>query len=103
MIEVLSPDDVLTNVSRGSVVDYDALSAALIAGRLGGAGLDVYPDEPNIPTELLTLENVVLLPHLGSATFRTRQAMADLAVANLRAALETGRLLTPVSESPGHH
>lgn len=101
VIDALGPDGVLINVSRGSVVDYDALITALIEGRLQGAGLDVYPEEPHVPTQLLALDNVVLLPHVGSATVRTRQAMADLAVANLRSALETGRLLTPVSESLG--
>lgn len=101
VIDALGPEGVLINVSRGSVVDHDALITALLAGRLGGAGLDVYPAEPNVPAELLALDNVVLLPHVGSATVRTRQAMADLAVANLKAALETGRLLTPVPESPG--
>lgn len=76
---------ILVNTSRGSVVDTDALADALRRGHLFAAGLDVYEDEPRIPESLRALPNVTLLPHLGSATERTRRAMGDRVVANVRA------------------
>lgn len=75
----------LINTARGGIVDHDALAAALRAGHLAGAGLDVYPHEPQVPDALLGLENVVLLPHLGSATAETRIAMGLKALANIEA------------------
>ena len=84
MIEALGPSGYLVNVARGSVVDEEALVAALLSGRLAGAGLDVFDDEPKVPHDLLALDNVVLLPHLGSGTHETRAAMAELTLANLR-------------------
>jgi lactate dehydrogenase-like 2-hydroxyacid dehydrogenase len=96
VIAALGPQGILVNVSRGSVVDEPALVEALVCGRLGGAGLDVFADEPNVPEALLGLDNVVLAPHVGSGTDETRGAMADLVVNNLRAHLSGGRLLTPV-------
>ncbi|QZH75217.1 MAG: D-glycerate dehydrogenase [Erythrobacter sp.] len=75
----------LINTARGGVVDHDALAAALQSGQLAGAGLDVYPHEPQVPPSLLALENVVLLPHLGSATAETREAMGMRALANVEA------------------
>ena len=89
---------ILVNVARGSVVDEDALIAALESGALGGAGLDVFADEPRVPERLRALPQVVLTPHIGSATGQTRQAMADLAFANLRAKFTAQPLLTPVPE-----
>jgi hydroxypyruvate reductase len=86
----------LVNIARGSVVDEPALVAALTGGRLGGAALDVFADEPTVPEPLLALDNVVLLPHIASATTETRAAMGDLALRNLRAFMTTGTLLTPV-------
>jgi lactate dehydrogenase-like 2-hydroxyacid dehydrogenase len=96
VIEALGPDGTLINVARGSVVDEDAMVSALIDGRLGAAGLDVFADEPNVPPALLGLDNVVLIPHQGSATRETRQAMADLALANLAAFFAGRPLLTPI-------
>jgi lactate dehydrogenase-like 2-hydroxyacid dehydrogenase len=96
VIAALGPNGILVNVSRGSVVDEPALVEALVSGRLGGAGLDVFADEPNVPDALLGLDNVVLAPHVGSATNETRGAMADLVVANLRAQLDGRKLLTRV-------
>lgn len=73
----------LINTARGGVVDHAALADALRSGHLAGAGLDVFPQEPKIPEELLALENAVLLPHLGSATRETRVAMGERALANV--------------------
>ena len=94
--QALGPNGTLINVSRGSVVDEPALVAALESGELGGAGLDVFADEPNVPAILLQLDNVVLQPHAGSATTETRQAMGDLVVDNLAAHFEGNPVLTPV-------
>src|SRR5262249_32027415 len=80
--EKIKPGGFLINTARGDVLDEQALIDALESGRLAGAGLDVYENEPNIPPKLLTLKNVVLLPHIGSATAEARNAMALLAVEN---------------------
>jgi lactate dehydrogenase-like 2-hydroxyacid dehydrogenase len=96
VIEALGPYGTLVNIARGSVVDEAALVAALQAGKLGGAGLDVYADEPRVPEPLLTLANVVLSPHTGSATHDTRRAMGDLTADNLLAHFAGKPLLTPV-------
>ncbi|KSU69651.1 Lactate dehydrogenase [Pseudarthrobacter enclensis] len=96
VIEALGPRGYLINIARGSVVDQDALVDALLSGRLAGAGLDVFVDEPKVPEDLLALDNVVLLPHVGSGTHETRAAMADLTLANLRSIVETGSALSPV-------
>ena len=78
------------------MVDDQALVEALQSGALGGAGLDVFADEPQVPEALLTLDNVVLTPHLGSGTRETRQAMADLVLANVERYFTDGTLVTPV-------
>ncbi|WP_380872879.1 hydroxyacid dehydrogenase [Sphingomonas sp. DBB INV C78] len=96
VIDALGPKGTLINISRGSVVDEEVLVAALSEGRLGAAGLDVFAHEPHVPEALLAMENVVLLPHQGSATVETRRAMADLVVANVGAFLAGKPLLTPV-------
>jgi hydroxypyruvate reductase len=85
VLDALGPDGILVNVARGSIVDEQALVAALTEGRLGGAGLDVFAHEPDPPQALWTLDNVVLQPHRASATVETRRAMADLVLANLAA------------------
>jgi hydroxypyruvate reductase len=95
VIEALGPSGILINVARGSVVDEPALVKALQSGKLGGAGLDVFADEPNVPKELFGMDQVVLAPHVGSATSETRNAMNDLVVANLRAHLRGQNLVTP--------
>jgi glyoxylate reductase len=88
---------ILVNTSRGAVVDTAALIDALRSGRLGAAGLDVYEDEPHVPRELRELPNTVLLPHLGSATSATRDAMARLCVENVIAVIDGRRPPTPVA------
>ncbi len=97
VLEALGPEGVLINVARGTVVDEDALVEMLVDGRLGGAGLDVYTHEPQVPEALMALDSVVLLPHVGSATEETRAAMARLMLDNIRTFLEEGRVLTPVN------
>ena len=84
-IAQMKPGAYLINTARGGIVDHDALADALDNGRLAGAGLDVYPHEPQVPRALLGLENVVLLPHLGSANAETRIAMGMKALANVEA------------------
>ncbi len=98
VIEALGPEGILINVSRGSVVDEPEMVKALQDGRLGGAGLDVFDKEPQVPAELFTLDNVVLQPHIGSATVETRKAMGDLTCDNLSQFLKDGTTQTPVPE-----
>ena len=88
VLAALGPNGVLINVSRGSVVDQCALIAALQSGAILAAGLDVYEDEPRVPRELMEMSNVVLLPHIGSATHETRRAMDELATDNLLRVLD---------------
>ncbi|WP_033338729.1 2-hydroxyacid dehydrogenase [Catenuloplanes japonicus] len=99
VLDALGPRGFLVNVSRGSVVDEDALVAALVEGRLAGAGLDTFADEPHVPPALFDCDRVVLTPHLGSGTEETRRAMADLTLANVARFLTDGTLVTPVSGS----
>ncbi|CAL5203229.1 unnamed protein product [Lathyrus oleraceus] len=96
VISALGPKGFLINIGRGKHVDEPELVSALLEGRLGGAGLDVFENEPHVPEELLGLENVVLLPHVGSATVETRTVMADLVLGNLEAHFLGKPLLTPV-------
>ena len=98
VMEALGPEGTLINVARGSVVDETEMVKALQDGRLGAAGLDVFEDEPNVPAELMAMDNVVLTPHVASATWETRQAMSDLVVENLITYFEDGRAVTPVPE-----
>ncbi|KAL8235326.1 hypothetical protein R6Q59_021426 [Mikania micrantha] len=96
VINALGPEGVLVNIGRGPHIDEPELVAALVEGRLAGAGLDVFEDEPWVPEELFGLDNVVMLPHVGSSTVETEHAMADLVVANLEAHFFKKPLLTPV-------
>jgi lactate dehydrogenase-like 2-hydroxyacid dehydrogenase len=100
ILRALGPSGYLVNVGRGTAVDQPALIAALTAGTIAGAGLDVYESEPDLPPELLALERVVLLPHVASASHRTREGMARLVAANVFEFLETGRAVSPVPETP---
>lgn len=97
VLKALGPKGYLINVARGSVVDEQALVASLLESQIAGAGLDVFEDEPKVPAELLTLDNVVLTPHIGSGTYETRQAMADLVFANVSRFFDEGELVTPVA------
>jgi hydroxypyruvate reductase len=101
VLQALGPQGVLINVARGSVVDEAALLKALQQGVIAGAGLDVYENEPYPLAGLYTLDNVVLTPHVGSATPSTRHAMADLAARNMVSFLSGHGLLTPVPECAG--
>lgn len=96
VLHSLGSDGFLINVSRGSVVDEDALTHALINKTIAGAGLDVFAEEPNVPPQLLGLDNVVLLPHIASGTAETRYAMAELVLANLRSYFDKGELVAPL-------
>jgi lactate dehydrogenase-like 2-hydroxyacid dehydrogenase len=98
VLKALGPQSFLVNVARGSVVDQAALIEALQKKLIAGAGLDVYVDEPNVPAELRKLDNVVLTPHIASATVETRKAMSALALANLEAFMAGQPVLTPVPE-----
>ncbi|MGB3374847.1 MAG: 2-hydroxyacid dehydrogenase [Microbacterium sp.] len=98
VLDALGPDGILINIARGTVVDQDALIDALDEGTLGGAGLDVLAEEPQVPSDLLR-DNVVVLPHLGSGTIETRHDMAALTLANVAAYLDGKPLPTPVPES----
>lgn len=101
VLKALGPSGFLINVARGSVVDEEALITALQNGTIAGAGLDVFANEPHVPQVLWNLRNVVLTPHMASATTETRQAMADLAFANMRAGIAGQPLRTPVPECMG--
>jgi hydroxypyruvate reductase len=96
VIEALGPNGILVNVARGAVVDEDALVEALKSGKLGGAGLDVFVNEPQVPPELFAMDNVVLQPHVGSATHETRRAMSQLVLDNLDAKFAGRPLLTEI-------
>jgi len=98
VLAALGRKGTLVNIARGSIVDEPALVDALKAGAIKGAGLDVFADEPHIPAELFAMDNVVVLPHVGSATRETRQAMGDLCKANLDAYFSGKGVLTLIPE-----
>ncbi len=100
VLEALGPDGILINVARGSVIDEPALVSALREHKIMAAGLDVFVNEPQVPEELLAMENVVLLPHLGSASVFTRERMDQLLVDNILAWANGKPPLTPVPETP---
>ncbi|MES2960041.1 MAG: 2-hydroxyacid dehydrogenase [Pseudomonadota bacterium] len=94
VLDALGPEGFLVNVARGSVIDEAALVRALSERRIAGAGLDVFEHEPEVPTAMFGLDNVVLLPHIASATRETRQAMADRVFDNLHSFFAEGRLVS---------
>jgi hydroxypyruvate reductase len=96
VMRALGPQGILVNVARGTVVDEAAMVKCLADGSLGGAALDVFEQEPKVPEVLWTMDNVVLAPHIGSATRETRAAMCKLTIDNLVAHFAGKPLLTPV-------
>src|SRR5262245_42219568 len=100
VMKALGPRGVIINVARGTVVDEQAMVEALRSGTILAAGLDVFEREPHVPDELKAMQNVVLLPHIGSASVVTRNAMDQLVVDNLKAWFAGKPPLTPVSETP---
>ena len=98
MLQALGPEGIFINVGRGTSVDEKALMAALADGSIAGAGLDVLANEPHVPEPLKKMDNVVLLPHIGSATFETRAEMGDLLINNLEAYFSSKPLLSEVEQ-----
>jgi hydroxypyruvate reductase len=97
VLRALGPKAFLVNVARGSVIDEAAMVDALQRGGLGGAALDVFENEPQVPASLVAMDNVVLVSHIGSATRETRQAMVELVLGNVRSFLDSGHVLTEVA------
>ena len=100
MLKALGPEGILINMARGSVVDEAALIKALKDKTILSAGLDVFANEPKVPQELIDMENVVLLPHVGSASHATRRAMDELVADNIMSWFSGKGALTPVPETP---
>jgi lactate dehydrogenase-like 2-hydroxyacid dehydrogenase len=96
VLNALGPAGFLINAARGTIIDQAAMVAALREGRIAGAALDVFDGEPNVPAELMAMENVVLTPHIASSTHETRRAMGDLVYDNLRAHFDGKPVLTSV-------
>lgn len=102
-LSLMKPTATLVNIARGGIVDDGALAKALAARQIAAAGLDVFEGEPALNPELLKVPNVVLTPHIASATIQTRLAMAQLAADNIVAYMTQGRALTPLNQlSPAH-
>lgn len=89
---------VIVNTARGAVMDEDALVKALESGQVSSCGLDVYEEEPKIHPGLIKNPHVMLLPHMGTWTVETQTSMEEFCIANVRSALETGKLKSPVAE-----
>ena len=100
VFEALGADGIFVNIGRGTSVDSDAMIRALKNGTIYNVGLDVFEDEPRVPAELIAMDKVVLLPHVGSASIHTRNAMGQLVVDNLTNWFANGKALTPVTETP---
>jgi lactate dehydrogenase-like 2-hydroxyacid dehydrogenase len=100
VMQALGPRGIIVNVARGSVIDEPALIHALKSGTILAAGLDVFAQEPKVPDELKALQNVVLLPHVGSASVVTRNAMDQMVVDNLKLWFGGKPVLTPIPETP---
>ncbi len=100
VIDAMKPTAFFVNSSRGTVADEPALVKALVEKRIAGAGLDVFADEPNVPEPLLSMNNVVLLPHMGSRTRETWRAMADLCMSNMDKYFAGEPVLTPIPGAP---
>lgn len=100
VLKALGPEGIVVNIGRGTVIDEPALVTALQDGTILSAGLDVFEDEPRVPQALIDMEHVVLLPHVGSASQHTRNAMGQLVVDNLLSWFRDGKPVTPVVETP---
>ncbi len=100
VLDALGAKGIVVNIARGTVIDQAAMVRALVEGRLGGAGLDVLENEPAVPPELMDMDQVVLMPHVGSATVETRRAMGQLVLDNLASFMAGRGLLTPI-RGPG--
>ena len=100
VLKALGPEGILINVARGSVVDEEALIKALKDKTILSAGLDVFANEPQVPQELMEMDNIVLLPHVGSASHATRRAMDELVANNIISWFSGKGALTPVAETP---
>jgi lactate dehydrogenase-like 2-hydroxyacid dehydrogenase len=100
VLEALGPNGILINVARGTVVDEAALIEALQSGKILAAGIDVFEKEPSVPQALVQMDQVVLLPHIGTATHHTRGLMAQLVIDNMRSWFDGKGPLTPVAETP---
>lgn len=96
VLRALGPKGILVNIARGTVIDEPAMVRVLTEGALGGAGLDVFDKEPKVPDALKTMNNVVLMPHVASATHETRRAMTDCLLENLESFFAKGQVLTPI-------
>ena len=96
VLRALGPQSILINIARGSVIDEPAMVRVLSEGALGGAGLDVFDHEPKVPDALKSMNNVVLMPHVASATHETRRAMTDCLLENLASFFATGKVMTPI-------
>lgn len=96
VLRALGPKGILVNIARGTVIDEPAMVRILSEGALGGAGLDVFDKEPKVPDELKTMNNVVLMPHVASATHETRRTMTDCLLKNLSTFFTNGKVLTPI-------
>lgn len=96
VLRALGPAGILVNIARGTVIDEAAMVQVLAEGALGGAGLDVFDKEPKVPDALKTMNNVVLMPHVASATHETRRAMTDCLLENLTSYFATRQVLTPI-------
>src|SRR5690606_33609740 len=97
VLKALGSEGIVVNISRGAVIDEQAMIEALEQGEIAGAGLDVFEHEPFVPERLMSLENVVLMPHRGGGTIETWEDACDLVKANLSAFFESRALLTPVA------
>jgi len=98
VLKALGPRGIVVNIARGSVIDEQAMIELLASGELGGAGLDVFENEPKVPDALKKLDNAVLMPHVASATVETRNAMTQLLMDNLEAYFSGRPLVTPISQ-----
>ena len=96
VLRALGPKGIIVNIARGPVIDESAMVKALQDGALGGAGLDVFEFEPKVPDALKQMDNVVLMPHVASATFETRAQMSRLVLENVDAFIKTGKVITPI-------